>query len=136
MTSILIVEDHEHMVSVLTRLLQQKGHMDVVGAAKSAEQALAMLPDLEVDLVLIDISLPGMNGIDLVSEIKKVYPRLRCLMLSGHQALHYVKHSLNAGANGYVSKQDTDSIIDGINSVLAGNTYLSKEVASLLNRSQ
>jgi DNA-binding NarL/FixJ family response regulator len=132
MSSILIVEDHDYMVTVLTRLLQKKGHMEVVGAVNSAEEALSLLPEVEVDLVLVDISLPGKSGIELVSEIKKDYPGLRCLMLSGHQAAYYVRSSLEVGADGYISKQDTDAIIEGIKSVLAGNLYLSKEVEAAL----
>ena len=130
MPSILIVEDHDYMALVLTRLLNRKGSMDVAGVAHSAEEALDLLP-AAVDLVLVDISLPEMNGIDLVVEIKKKYPDLPCLMLSGHHALHYVKQSLAVGANGYVSKQNTEAIVEGIQHVLQGETYLSQEVKAL-----
>lgn len=130
MPSILIVEDHNYMALVLTRLLRRRGKMDVAGVAHSAEEALALLPD-SVDLVLVDISLPEMNGIDLVVEIKKKYPALPCLMLSGHHALHYVKQSLAVGAEGYVSKQNTEAIIEGIHHVLQGEMYLSQEVKAL-----
>lgn len=131
MPSVLIVEDHDYMALVLTRLLQKKGHVTVAKTVPSAEEALIQLPTLHVDLVLVDISLPEMSGIDLVTKIKKEYPSLPCLILSGHQALHYVKRSLEAGASGYVSKQNTTAIIEGIQHVLQGETYLSQEVKSL-----
>lgn len=133
MPSILIVEDHDYMALVLTRLLQKKGHMDVAKAVPSAEEALALLPALHVDLVLVDISLPEMNGIDLVIEIKKAYPTLPCLILSGHQAQHYVRRSLEAGASGYISKQNATAILEGINCALQGDIYLSQEVRTMYN---
>jgi DNA-binding NarL/FixJ family response regulator len=133
MPSILIVEDHDYMALVLKRLLQKKGLMNVAKEVSSAEEALAVLPALDVDLVLVDISLPKMNGIDLVIEIKKAYPELPCLMLSGHQARDYVTRSLAAGASGYISKQNTTAILEGVECVLRGDIYLSQEISKIYN---
>jgi DNA-binding NarL/FixJ family response regulator len=101
----------------------------VAGAVKSAEEALSLLPELdEVHLVLVDISLPGKNGIALVADIKKEYPNLPCLILSGHQEQDYVRKSLESGASGYVSKQNAEAVIEAIKSILAGHLYLGKYV--------
>ncbi len=130
MTSILIVEDHSLLVSALLRLLQEHGGYEVPEVASSAEQALEQLPRLKVDLVLVDISLPRMNGIELVSKIRRKYPRLPCLMLSGHASPQYVERSLRAGARGYVLKEDVPGIILAIQKVLQGGTYLSRGLSS------
>lgn len=128
MPSILIVEDHDYMAEVLLRLLQRKTDIEVVVRAKTAEEALEILPELEVVLLLVDVSLPGMNGINLVAILHEKYPHVPCLMLSGHYAPHYVRRALKAGAWGYVLKDDPEAIMEGINRVLKGETYISKNL--------
>lgn len=125
MTSILVIEDHVVFGKALVRLLTEKANMDVVEVVRSAEEALEKLPSLNVDLVLIDVSLPSMNGIQLVNEIHKQYPNMLCLMLSGHLTPFYVKRSLEAGARGYVLKDDITGVLEGVERVLEGEIYIS-----------
>jgi DNA-binding NarL/FixJ family response regulator len=125
MASILVIEDHVVFGKALVRLLTEKANVDVVGIVRSAEEALEKLPNLKVDLVLIDVSLPTMNGIQLVGMIHDLYPQLQCLMLSGHLTPFYVKRSLEAGARGYVLKDDISGVIEGVERVLKGEIYIS-----------
>ncbi len=128
MASILVVEDHNMLAAALLRVLQNRGGYTVLAAVPSAEMALQKLPDIEVDLVLVDISLPRMSGIDLVGLIRIQYPTLPCLMLSGHNAAQYVDRSVEAGARGYILKEDITGILEGIEKVLHGGTYFSKQL--------
>jgi DNA-binding NarL/FixJ family response regulator len=126
MLSVVILEDHDFMAEVLARLLKKRGDLNVTARVKSAEEALELLSNVVVDLILVDVSLPHMNGIDLVSILHEKFPNLMCLMLSGHNATHYVRRSLDAGARGYLLKDDPEAIIEGIERVLEGEIYVSK----------
>jgi DNA-binding NarL/FixJ family response regulator len=128
MTSIFLVEDHAIFAQALLRVLRQRGNLDVVAVAESAEDALKQIPDLQVDLVLIDVSLPKESGISLVLVLHQKYPDLPCVMLSGHLSPFYARHSIKAGARGYLIKDHADEILEGIQQVLEGKIYVSEEV--------
>ena len=128
MTSILLVEDHTGFANVLIRLLNMTDDLEVTTVAANAEQALQELPTRKFDLVLVDVALPTVNGISLVGIIHGQYPDLPCLMLSGHMLSHYVKLALQAGARGYILKDNGSAIVEGIRRVLSGEIYLSKEL--------
>jgi len=126
MSSILIIEDHSLFANAIQRLLTQQPDLEIVGVIPSGEEALRKLPGLKVDLVLVDVSLPTMNGIDLVQQIRTEFPHLRCLILSGHMTPKYVKRSLDVGASGYVLKDDVNGILEGIRRALDGGIYVSQ----------
>ena len=128
MISILLVEDHLIFANVMVRLLNKPQDMEVGAIASSAERALEKLSNQQFDLVLVDVALPHMNGISLVSLINSEYPTLPCLMLSGHTLSHYVKRALAAGARGYILKDSSAGIIEGIRHVLDGEIYVSPEL--------
>jgi DNA-binding NarL/FixJ family response regulator len=130
MTSILLVEDHEIFAIAIQRVLTERGKLDVAGVAESAEEALEMIPNLDVDLVLVDVSLPRRSGISLVILLRERYPDLPCVMLSGHLSQHYARSSLAAGARGYLVKDHTEEILRGIERVLQGEVYVSEVVRS------
>ncbi len=125
MAAILVVEDHPLFVQSLVRLLRDRGKYDVT-AVGSAEQALEELPRSAFDLVLIDVSLPGISGIELIDGVHEQKPNLPCLMVSGHTGSHYVHQSMAAGARGYVLKEDINGIMEAIRQVLRGGTYVSR----------
>ncbi len=131
MTSILLVEDHPVFAQALLHFLREKGHLNVAAVAHSAEEALDQMLDLEVDLVLVDVSLPKRSGISLVFLLHKQYPALPCVMLSGHLSAHYARRSLDAGARGYLLKDHVDGILEGIQHVLNGEIYVSEELGNL-----
>ena len=114
--------------SVLARLLSKTEDMEVVAIARTAERALQDLPEYELDLVLVDVALPAMNGISLVAMLHQEYPDLPCLMLSGHALAHYVNRALQAGARGYVLKDNSREIVSSIRHVLRGEIYVSPEL--------
>lgn len=131
--SILLVEDHEVFAKALLRVLNGNKDLNVVAVAESAEKALEQLPDLKVDLVLADVSLPHMNGINLVGELRAKYPHLRCAVLSGHLTPDYVQRALAAGAHGYMVKDNPSGILEGIQHIMNGEVYISKEVGDAFN---
>ena len=128
MPSILIVEDHKIVAEVLANILRRSGKFEVAGMVHSAEDALEQLSVQNIDLVLVDISLPRVTGIELVEMIRAKYPHIPCVVISGHNTSLYVNRSLDAGARGYIVKDDIHDIVDGIQHVLEGGTYLSKQL--------
>ncbi len=128
MTAILLVEDHPIFARALLRVLRERGNIEIVDVAESAEEALAKIPDLNVDLVLVDVSLPRRSGISLVIALQAKYPELPCVMLSGHVSQHYARSSLAAGARGYLVKDLAEEILEGIRRVLLGEIYVSEQV--------
>jgi len=128
MSSILLVEDHATFASVLVRMLLTTKDLEITSVASTAEGALQVLPMQKFDLVVVDVALPQMNGISLVSVIRDQYPNLPCLMLSGHALAHYMTRALDAGARGYILKDNAKGIVEGIRRVLKGEIYVSKEL--------
>ena len=132
MHSVFIVEDHTIMLEMLKVLVGDETGLEVCGTAATGEEAMERLPAVQADLVLIDVSLPGINGIELAAKVTSRWPDRRCLMLSGHQEIAYVERSLAAGAQGYVAKGDPYEIPKAIRRVLAGEEYVSKPMRSKL----
>jgi DNA-binding NarL/FixJ family response regulator len=126
-----VVEDHQLVREMLVEFLSDIQGWQVCGTAQSAEEALDLLDGLEVDLALIDVSLPGKSGIDLVEEIRLRWPHWPCLMLSGHAERRYVDAAFAAGARGYVVKGDADELADAIERVLEGETYVSASLRAI-----
>ena len=126
--SILLVENNTIFANVLTRLVNRAGNLQVTQFAETAESALQHLTEQKFDLALVDVSLPLMSGISFVALVHKAYPDLPCLMISGHMVQLYVKRSLEAGARGYVLKDNSAGILEGIQHVLDGEIYLSQEL--------
>jgi DNA-binding NarL/FixJ family response regulator len=120
------------MAETLTRILRTKGNFYVADVAESAEEAIECLSsqsaESHVDLALVDVVLPRTSGIELVSMIQEKFPGLPCLMISGRSSGQYVTRSLAAGARGYVLKDDLNDVMTGIQYVLEGGTYLSKQL--------
>ena len=130
MKKLLLVEDHSIFAEVLLLVLAQRVDLKVIKVVDTAEKALQLLPTLDLDMLLVDVSLPQMNGIDLVARLSKLYPHMPCLLISGHISSLYVKRGLDAGARGYAIKDSAAGIIEGIYQVLRGEIYISKELRS------
>lgn len=119
-----IVEDHPLMRGMLADFVAALPDLHVSGTARSAEEALTLLPG-SAELVLVDIALPGISGIELIQEVRARWPHLVCLACSGHDELSYVQRALAAGARGYVAKGDPVELSDAIERVLRGHSYVS-----------
>lgn len=126
--SILIVEDHKVYSQALRRLLNTNQELNILAVMETAEQTLEQIADLRVDLVLVDISLPKMSGLDLVEKLHSLYPTQPVAILSGHLTADYVRRAMDAGARGYLVKDDPGGILEGIRRILNGESYISAEV--------
>jgi DNA-binding NarL/FixJ family response regulator len=127
---IVIVDDHTLLRAGLRALLTQDPSLEIVGEADNGRDATRIIATLEPDLVLMDISMPGMNGIEAIIEIKRRQPKTRVIILTIHKTLEYISAALRAGATGYVLKDAThDELRVAIRSVLEGKTYLSPDIS-------
>jgi DNA-binding NarL/FixJ family response regulator len=128
---ILIVDDHTLLRAGLRALLSQDPDIEIVGEADNGRDAIRAVGQLAPHLVLMDLTMPGMNGIEAVTEIKRRYPDVRILVMTLHKAEDYIHASLKAGADGYILKDATqEELRVAIRSVLLGKTYLSMDVSA------
>lgn len=128
---ILIVEDHALLRAGLRALLVQEEGIVIVGEADNGRDAVRAIGSLAPDLVLLDLSMPGMNGIDAIGDIKRRSADTRVLVLTIHKTEEYIHESLRAGADGYLLKDAThDELRVAIRSVLRGKTYLSPDIST------
>lgn len=129
MKKIIIVDDHPLMRKGLALSLNGETDLDVVAQAADAEEALSMLEDLEPDIAIVDISLPGMSGLELIKHMQAVYPDIKPLVVSRHDEALYAERAIRAGARGYVMKLEAaDEIVKAVRRVLSGGIYVSDEI--------
>jgi DNA-binding NarL/FixJ family response regulator len=127
---IFIVEDHTLLRAGLRALLSQDPDLEIVGEADNGRDAIRAIGVLAPHLVLMDLSMPGMNGIEAMMDIKRRNPDTRVLVLTIHKTDEYIHESLRAGADGYILKDAThDELRVAIRSVLNGKTYLSPDIS-------
>lgn len=130
-----IVEDHPVMRDGYKALIAQDSDLIFSGEASTAVDALSDIAKTKPDVVLIDIALPGQNGLELTKRLKALYPHLSLLVISAHDELLYAERALRAGASGYLMKREAaESIVRGIRTVLSGELYLSTAIRSRLLR--
>jgi two-component system response regulator NreC len=135
---VLLADDHQIIIDGLKSLLQNTGDIVVAGEANNGREALRLLGILKVDVVLMDIDMPVMNGIDALKEIKRTLPGIKVIILSMHQEAGMIKSLMAIGADGYILKSTSqDELIGAIRKVAGGQPYFSAEVTlSLLNNTQ
>lgn len=127
--SIFIVEDHAAIRLVYTKLINREPDLVVCGEAASVQPALDLFATLRPDLVLVDISLPGISGLALVEQVQQHAPPLLTLVISGHEENLYAQKALQAGARGYLVKDGMAvHLIPAIRQILAGKHYLSPQL--------
>lgn len=128
---ILIVEDHTLLRAGLSALLSQDPDIEIVGELDNGRDAIRTIAALAPHLVLMDLTMPGCNGIEAIEEIKKRNPKVRVLVLTLHRNEEYIHESLRAGTDGYILKDASlDELRVAIRSVLNGKTYLSPDISS------
>ncbi|HIJ90166.1 MAG: response regulator transcription factor [Desulfobulbaceae bacterium] len=122
---ILVVDDHPVLLSGLSLLLNAEPDMEVAGTADSGPKALALAKELQPDIVLLDISLPGISGLLLLPEILRQVPKTRVLMLTMHEDYQYVKEAVAKGAKGFMLKKCLDvDLFYAIRAVMRGQMYI------------
>jgi two-component system, NarL family, nitrate/nitrite response regulator NarL len=130
---LLLVDDHAILLDGIKNLLDKEEDVTVVGTADNAHKAIEFLKVNDVDIVITDFHMPGMDGLSLVHTIKRMKPEVKTIVLSMHDESHLVKEILRAGINGYVLKKDTHrELLKAIRQVDAGNVYLSSDINKIL----
>ena len=132
MTDILLVEDHAIVRSGIRRLLADRPETTLMEVA-TGDAALARLRAGAFDLLILDLNLPGLGGLELLRRIMAAYPALKVLVFSQHTEAVYASRAMEAGARGYISKNAApEELLDAIESVLAGGTAIERDIAQEL----
>ena len=127
MTRILLIDDHPLLRQGIAQTLEAEPDLEVAAQCGDAEEALAVFDDVAPDLVITDVSLPGMNGLELTKNLLTLHPGLPILVVSRHDEELYAERSVRAGARGYVSKLAAgDQIVAAVRRVLRGGIHLSE----------
>jgi DNA-binding NarL/FixJ family response regulator len=130
---ILLVDDHIILMDGIKSLLEQEEGFDVVATKSSGEDALEYLKNHEIDILISDYNLPGMDGLNLVKTVKRILPQTKIIMLSQHDEAHLVKEILKEGVQGYILKKDTHKeLVSAITQVSRGKIFMSNEISQLL----
>lgn len=133
---ILLVDDHLLVLDGLKARLGLETHIDIVGTANNGEQALEAARRLQPDVVIMDVSMPVLNGLDATKRFRSELPNIRILMLSMHDDREYILSLIQSGASGYVLKDvSSNELIKAIETVHSGNTYFSSGASDALFRS-
>jgi two-component system invasion response regulator UvrY len=136
MTRILLVDDHAVVRRGVRDILTEALGKVTFGEASKPSEAMDCLSQVEWDVVVLDISLPGRGGLDALRDIKRLYPTLPVLVLSMHAEDHYALRALRAGAAGYVNKESAaDELAGAVRKVLSGGTHVSVRLAETLAKS-
>ena len=126
---ILVVDDHPLVREWLANLINQEPDLEIIGEADNTRQALQLLERKRADIVIVDIWLEGVSGLELIKDIRALYPEVAAIVLTMHDEDFYAERVMRAGAHGYVMKRDaTGKILDAIHTVLSGKKYFSAAV--------
>ena len=129
MIKILIADDHQLLIDGLRPLLEKQKNIEVIGVAKDGMEAVEKASKLHPDIILLDISMPGLNGIDAARRILKELPATKIIMLSMHADQRYIQESIRAGARGYILKESAaGELIEAISDVQRGVIFFSRLV--------
>ena len=128
---VLIVDDHPILRKGLSLLINQESDLVVQGEAEDARKALEMIEKLKPDMVIVDISLPGVDGLELLKNIRLRHAELPALVVSMHDESLFAERALRAGARGYIMKQEAvEKVLVAIRRVLAGEIFVSNKIAT------
>jgi DNA-binding NarL/FixJ family response regulator len=132
-SKILLVDDHPLVREWLTNLINEELDLEVCGEAETARDAIGLIGTLSPQVVIVDISLEGGSGLELIKDIKAQHPQVSTIVLSMHDESLYAERAMRAGAAGYIMKREaTSKVLDALRTVLAGRLFYSNAVNSLL----
>lgn len=133
MIKVLLADDHSIVRAGLRRIVEESGDMQVVAEASDGREAMRLVPAILPDVAVIDISMPGLDGLEVVSQLRARHPQLPILILTMHEEGQYVVRAIQAGAMGYITKQSApEQLVKAIRRVFEGNRYLTDEAAEAL----
>ncbi|MEW6555425.1 MAG: response regulator transcription factor [Actinomycetota bacterium] len=131
--NVMLVDDHEVVLEGLIRILEKQGGIKIVTVARSAEEALEKIVRFPVDVIIVDIQLPGMNGIELIRSVKSVYPEIEAITLTVYDDEQLAKQAIKAGAIGYVIKDAAkEELVKAVRAAAKGESLISTSVARKL----
>jgi two-component system response regulator NreC len=129
----LLADDHTVLRAGLRLLLNSEPDIIVVGEAGDGEEALTAIAKLQPDVVVLDLMMPGVKGLDIIEQVTRTYAQTRILVLTMHSDIQYIRHVVKAGGAGYVLKSNADTeLIKAIRAVACGNCYLTMEATQAL----
>ena len=133
MIKVLLADDHGIVRAGLRRIVEESGDMEVVAEAADGRETQRLIQERMPDVAVIDISMPGLDGLEVVSQLHGRYPDLPILILTMHEEGQYVVRAIQAGAMGYLTKQSApEQLVKAIHKVHAGSRYLTDEAAETL----
>ncbi len=133
MTKVLIADDHPIVRQGLKQILSEEPDMETFGEAKNSHEVLELVEQQNWDIVILDITMPGRGGLEVLKELKQDYPKLPVLVLSIHPEDQYAVRALKAGAAGYMTKESApEELIKAMRAVLKGKKYISPSLAEKL----
>ncbi len=133
MIQVLLADDHSIVRAGLCRIVEEAEDMTVVGEADNGRDAIRLAEKLRPDVAVIDISMPALDGLEVVSQLKTRLPELPVLMLTMHEEAQYVVRAIEAGAMGYLTKQSApEQLEEAIRKIYSGHRYLTDEAADAL----
>lgn len=133
-TKIFIVDDHYMIIEGIRSLLQHEVGLEWLGHAMTADSCLAFLRKQRPNVLFMDVNLPDQSGIDLCSQVKKAYPKIRIIGLSSFNQFSFIEKMFQNGAAGYVLKNATkEELLEAIDTVMEGKTYISASVETTIN---
>lgn len=133
MISVLLTDDHELVRTGIKRLLEDSGRIQIVGEAESGEQSIKMAEELRPDVILMDINMPGIGGIEACQRILKKHPQQKIIILTVHTEQTIPKRMLEIGAKGYLTKEcRLEEMLQGIDNVVNGHSYIASSIAQQL----
>ena len=133
MIRIVIADDHTIVREGLKQILAAADDLEVVGEASDGHEAMVRVRALDFDLLLLDMSMPGKSGIELIKQVHAEKPKVKILVLSMHEEQQYAVRAIRAGASGYLTKESASrQLVEAIRKIAAGGAFISAEVAQQL----
>lgn len=130
---VLIADDHQLFREGLVNLINGAEDIEVIAEAENGRQAIDMTKNLNPDVIIMDIGMPELNGIEATRILKKKYPDIKIIALSMHSDKHYIKGMLEVGASGYLLKNSTyNQVVEAVKTVFRGKKYLSSSITEVL----
>lgn len=131
--TLVLADDHLLFRAGLRSMLQQQSELEIIGEAIDGHAAIQQVEEFSPDILLLDISMPGLNGLEALRKLQELQTPTRVIILSMHSDRHYVTEAIKAGARGYLLKDSTlEELVTGVRTVMRGEVYLSSRIAGVL----